>query len=795
VVECARAGVATTWAVSTRANWEAAKDHPLRKAGWIHVVSWSGVGDCTHDGWHTPSDAVTRALASSPAVDWGDDAPDRWVAEQERIIGLDADEPAIVVAAGAGTGKTQTMLLRVRRILFDDPSVHPRDIALVTFTRAAAASMRLRLGTMLGNACRALEESARTGGDETEARLQRMRALADGLGECSIRTIDAWCLDFLRIHGGGQLPRLGDSSELKERALDYALAEVVGKLAARAGNRGAAHADDVYQLHKSVYSPWKWTHLRMKCKEAWEAADRSGLREEEWATIQWTRLAGARQHGSGEAQLDQVLGPVVARAQHRYREMLEERHQAELSDLLRGVLGRLASPASLQLPRFMFMDELQDSSPAQIELLTALRKRGVRTLAVGDWKQAIYGFRGATPDAMTAVPGLLGAATTYPLSTNFRSTPALLAGLHTIFAGIRETGATATATSAPPPSDPFPYDEARDRLSSPDPAAVASRPVLVREDTVEPAAFLVRARASFAGARTYAYLVRSNAEVDEIDEKFRRQGPVGLSVRVIRSDDEDHRRFARAILTLARFASFASPSDGVPRSVEAQLPLLLHLADGPFKDQLWPEGAPSAEDLCAKPTEGLERVQVQARVSWLMDRCLGAPEPYRRELLRWLGRAVDGVGIALATPAAIADWLDVADTGEDPAAVVAAASGAQGPTVFVMTVHQAKGLEFDVVMVPGWSFADFRGCRVVPARQTEHGPHTGPKAGEPVACWSWHWKSARKPTWTNHDRPSSTLLRGEDLRLFYVALTRARRGIVYGNVGLCAQYIQRGARG
>jgi hypothetical protein len=316
----------------------------------------------------------------------------------------------------------------------------------------------------------------------------------------------------------------------------------------------------------------------------------------------------------------------------------------------------------------------------------------------------------------------------------------------------------------------------------------------VSERATEPAAFLERARTSFAGAHTYAYLVRSNAEVDEIDEQLRRAPPSGLSVRVIRSDDADNRRFARSVLTLARFASYAALREGVPGSIEAQFPLLLHLADGPFKEQLWPNGVPSAEDIGAKPAEWLDRVQVQGRVSWLVDRCLGAPEPYRRELLRWLGRAMDGVGTTLATPAAIADWLDVADTGEDPAAVVAAAGAGQGPTVFVMTVHQAKGLEFDVVMVPGWPFADFRGCRVLRARQTEHGPHSGLEADRPVACWSWHWKAARKPTWTNHDRPLRTLLPGEDLRLFYVALTRARRGIVHGMVGLCAQYIEGGAR-
>ena len=786
VVRLARTGTFTTWAVSNAENWAAVKRLLERDAlaGLIEVVAWSGKGNCTHDGWDTPAQSVIDAL-EAPAS-WvaacGADAPHRWVAEQERIVGLPVHEPAIVIAAGAGTGKTETMVRRVRRILLSDPSVHPRDIALITFTRAAASSMQLRLGGMLAAVLRAMESAS------APARLARMQAIVDGLSECSIRTIDAWCLDFLTTQGGDETPRLGGASDLRERALDYALAEVVQERAvAAARKRPGGFADDVYQLHRSEYAPWKWTVLRMKCKEAWEAAERSGVPEKEWDTIRWRPRAGHPARNRGEQRLDELLPPVVLRAQTHYRKMLVERHHTDLADLIGEVLGRMDTrdprvSSAYRLPTFMFMDELQDSSPAQIELLTRLRAHGVRTLAVGDWKQAIYGFRGATPDAMATVPKLLGVAhgTTYPLRTNFRSSPALLSALHGIF--------TRMGTEGGKPSPAFPYDASRDRL-----IASGEQPpetVLVRETAEDPRALVDRALAAFKGTRSVAILVRTNAEVDEVDETLRGNLPSGAGLRVIRTADEDNRRFARSVLVLARMASHAGERGD--SAAEAQLPLLLHLADSPFKAQFWPKGAPEAQDICESPAKWLDQLDVQPTVKWVLDRCAGTTEPYRRELLRWLGRAIDAVGPGMATPAAIAEWLDRADTGEDPATVVEAVRSA-GNAIFVMTVHQAKGLEFDVVVLSGWDIGAFRGCRVVRAGQTAKGPHAAVGGQTPVACWAWSRRRAGKPTWTNGEEPNRPMLHGEDLRLFYVALTRARRGIVYVPAGLCAKYITEGA--
>lgn len=74
----------------------------------------------------------------------------------------------------------------------------------------------------------------------------------------------------------------------------------------------------------------------------------------------------------------------------------------------------------------VFVDETQDLSPCQIELLLLCVKRGGRICAVGDERQAIYGFRGAD---VNTIPNLIKRldATVLPLSITYRCSRAVTA--------------------------------------------------------------------------------------------------------------------------------------------------------------------------------------------------------------------------------------------------------------------------------------------------------------------------------------------------------------------------------
>lgn len=133
-----------------------------------------------------------------------------WTASQEDAIKLRGR--LLVVSAAAGSGKTSVLTERIIRMLTDP--AHPAELSrmlIVTFTRAAAAELKSRIGAALGDALAA---------DPGNAQLSR-QVLA--LGSAHISTIDAFFGEEVRA-GFAQLGlpptfRVADEAELNEIAL------------------------------------------------------------------------------------------------------------------------------------------------------------------------------------------------------------------------------------------------------------------------------------------------------------------------------------------------------------------------------------------------------------------------------------------------------------------------------------------------------------------------------------------------------------------------------------------------
>ena len=111
----------------------------------------------------------------------------KWTQEQQRAITARGNN--LLVAAGAGAGKTAVLVERIIRRLTDKQQ--PLDVdqlLVVTFTNAAAAEMRERIGSALAEAI---------ANNPEDDRLARQLAL---LGRASIATLHSFCLDLLRQH-------------------------------------------------------------------------------------------------------------------------------------------------------------------------------------------------------------------------------------------------------------------------------------------------------------------------------------------------------------------------------------------------------------------------------------------------------------------------------------------------------------------------------------------------------------------------------------------------------------------
>ena len=135
-----------------------------------------------------------------------------WTAEQRRAIETPG---SLIVSAAAGSGKTAVLTERIARHILEGAS--PDDLLVVTFTRAAAAEMKKRIGDRLS----AL--AAQQQGDEAA----RLYGAAESIGRANISTIDGFCSHVLRRHfdiaGLDPAFRAGEEAEnlaLRQEALE-----------------------------------------------------------------------------------------------------------------------------------------------------------------------------------------------------------------------------------------------------------------------------------------------------------------------------------------------------------------------------------------------------------------------------------------------------------------------------------------------------------------------------------------------------------------------------------------------
>lgn len=106
---------------------------------------------------------------------------------KDQRAAIDHEGSALLVSAAAGSGKTAVLVERAARLLVRDKDPVPADkLLIVTFTRAAAASLRAKL------AARLAEEQLKHPGS---AWLRRQRML---LQRASIGTIDSFCCSWCR---------------------------------------------------------------------------------------------------------------------------------------------------------------------------------------------------------------------------------------------------------------------------------------------------------------------------------------------------------------------------------------------------------------------------------------------------------------------------------------------------------------------------------------------------------------------------------------------------------------------
>ncbi len=193
------------------------------------------------------------------------------------------------------------------------------------------------------------------------------------------------------------------------------------------------------------------------------------------AEIEWRKVSrlSIEQYAEARRPLPPALTvEKVVDLQRAYEAVKDERKQIDFEDVLLVTAGMIESEPRVahqvrEQYRFFVVDEYQDVSPLQQELLTLWLGERNDVCVVGDASQTIYTFAGASPDYLLGFSSLHEDATVIRLEQNYRSTPAIVDAANRIMHGragaLDLHAAPGVATGPAPVVSEFPNDRAEAR--------------------------------------------------------------------------------------------------------------------------------------------------------------------------------------------------------------------------------------------------------------------------------------------------------------------------------------------
>ncbi len=426
--------------------------------------------------------------------------------------------------------------------------------------------------------------------------------------------------------------------------------------------------------------------------------------------------------------------------------------------------------------RVVLVDEFQDTDPVQWDILR-LAFHGAATLVlIGDPKQAIYAFRGADVQAYLVAAELADHRAT--LAQNWRSDPDLLRGLDALFreAALGDPRIVVAPVSAAHPGRSLAGDGAPVRIRMVRKGNRASVPVdaarqLVTADLVRQVVTTLDSGATLTPR-------------DGTPPRPVRPGDIAVIVRTGTQLDLVHEALlAAGVPSVQRSASsvFATPASGdwivLLEALEQphRAGRLRRLAVSPFVG--WDAAGLESNDvdrLGLRLRHWLRRYEERgiaalfetiSRDERVPTRLLGQIDGERRLTdLRHVGEALHAATLAgqLGLTAGL-EWLRhrQQEAGEDSSGERSRRLDSDAAAVQVVTVHSSKGLEFPVVFVPfAWDRFVFE--PEIPLFHEDSGRRVR-NVGGPDS-----------PGFASDQVRHRTEEYGEDLRLLYVALTRAQ---------------------
>ncbi|AZO22967.1 ATP-dependent DNA helicase [Mesorhizobium sp. M1E.F.Ca.ET.045.02.1.1] len=645
-----------------------------------------------------PSGIAARAMAARSAQN---SAPDYLKGlNPEQRLAVETTEGPVLVLAGAGTGKTRVLTTRIAHILATGRAF-PSQILAVTFTNKAAREMKQRIGLLIGEGnvegmpwlgtfhsigVKLLRRHAELAGLKSDftildtddvVRLIKQLIQAEGLDDKRwpakqfAQMIDNWKNKGL---GPDEIPE-GDARSFgngKGRQLYKAYQERLQTLNACDFGDLLYHPIRIFRAYPDVLKDY---HRKFKYILVDEYQDTNT------AQYMWLRLLAQRPQSS----------PLEGEVPAKRAEGVAAEGTAQSPNT------RASSTAARPPP--------DRASPGHPPLKGEGNRRAstVNICCVGDDDQSIYGWRGAEVDNILRFDKDFPGATIIRLERNYRSTAHILgAASHLIAYNEGRFGKTLFTDRDDPEDDKVHVHAAWD--SEEEARAIG--------ETIE------AYQRQKHNLNDMAILVRASFQMRSFEDRFI---TLGLNYRVIggprfyeRMEIRDALAFFRVVANSGDDLAFERivnvPKRGLGEATIRQIhdtartlriPMLEAAATLAESDELKPKPRAALREVAAnferwqkaletKPhTELAETILEESGYTdmWKNDR--SAEAPGRLENLKELIRSME-------------EYESLRSFLEHVALVMEAEQGESLDAVSIMTLHSAKGLEFETVFLPGW---------------------------------------------------------------------------------------------
>ena len=313
-------------------------------------------------------------------------------------------EKHVIVQASAGTGKTTVMIDRIMYLLHTQPDLHLAEVFMITFTNDAAEQMNQRL-----------QDALMTRYTLTEN--QRYLRWVEEQSQMNVSTIHSFAYFMLKEYGIGE----SFTKNLSIRSFQYERRELIKDVI-------DGMIDENHRVLDQLGVPFYRANSMVS--DFWNGFAKLGISHRDVGRMDWGKPIDV-----GSEPFQKVMTGILTKLDENYFDIKRKNEAISVDDIMRDLQEVLQSdvlPKPDITMKYLFIDEFQDTDLSQIMVACLMIKLlNPALFVVGDVKQSIYRFRGATDQAFFVLKRdmqemRIDSPTEYTLVNNYRTSASVL---------------------------------------------------------------------------------------------------------------------------------------------------------------------------------------------------------------------------------------------------------------------------------------------------------------------------------------------------------------------------------